>query len=60
MNQTDIANVNGNGNLTQRDNIKSEIETILAADCLFCGEHMINQIDKPFIEDWDRVNLDWQ
>ncbi|XP_031628679.1 vacuolar protein sorting-associated protein 18 homolog isoform X2 [Contarinia nasturtii] len=47
-------------NPSQRDNIKNEIETILAAECFFCGEHMINQIDKPFIEDWDRVNLDWQ
>lgn len=46
--------------VTQRDDIKNEIETILAAECLFCGEHMINLIDKPFIEDWDRVNLDWQ
>lgn len=59
-NQTDTASVNGGANLSQRDNIKSEIENILAAECLFCGEHMINQIDKPFIEDWDRVNLDWQ
>lgn len=55
-NQTD----NGVANLSQRDNIKNEIETILAAECLFCGEYMINQIDRPFIEDWDRVNLDWQ
>lgn len=46
--------------MSQRDNIKNEIETILAAECFFCGEHMINLIDKPFIEDWERVNLDWQ
>lgn len=50
----------GAANLSQRDRIKNDIETILAAECLFCGENMINQIDKPFIEDWDRVNLDWQ
>lgn len=62
-NQLDTASVNGgaNGNaMSQRDSIKNEIETILAAECLYCGEHMINLIDKPFIEDWDRVNLDWQ
>lgn len=46
--------------MSQRDNIKNEIENILAADCMFCGDNMINQIDKPFIDDWDRVNLDWQ
>lgn len=61
-NQTETTSVNGGANLSQRDNIKNEIENILAAECLFCGEHMINQIDKPFIDvkDWDRVNLDWQ
>lgn len=46
--------------LSTRDQIKDEIETILAGDCLFCGEFMINNIDKPFIDDWERVNLDWQ
>lgn len=62
-NQAETASVNGGaaGNtMSQRDTIKNEIETILAAECLFCGERMINLIDKPFIEDWDRVNLDWQ
>lgn len=56
------SHADANGGPTQRDNIKNEIESILAAECFFCGEHMINQIDKPFItsEDWDRVNLDWQ
>lgn len=49
-----------NTNVTKREAIKIEIENILAADCLFCGDHMINNIDKPFIEDWDRANLDWQ
>lgn len=45
---------------SQRNRIKDEIESILAADCLFCGERMINNIDKPFIDDWNRVNQDWQ
>lgn len=57
---TNTTNFNESAHLLKRDNIKNEIETILAAECLFCGENMINQIDKPFIEDWDRVNLDWQ
>lgn len=58
--QADTASVNGGTNLSKRDKIKNEIETILAAECLFCGHHMIDLIDKPFIEDWDRVKLDWQ
>lgn len=46
--------------VSQRDQIKNEIEGILAADCLYCGELMIDNIDKPFINDWNKVNLDWQ
>lgn len=42
------------------DQIKLAIENILAADCLYCGELMINSIDQPFIDDWDKVNNDWQ
>lgn len=59
-NNSDTASVNGTANVSQRDKIKNEIENILAAECLFCGNHMIDYIDKPFIDDWDRVNLDWQ
>lgn len=58
--QIDGNGVNGSINLSNRDQIKNEIETILAADCLFCGEIMINTIDKPFIDDWEKVSLDWQ
>lgn len=54
--QSDILNVSGE----RRDQVKVEIESILAAECLFCGEHMINSIDKPFIADWKRADLDWQ
>lgn len=46
--------------VSQRDQIRNEIEIILAADCLYCGELMIDNIDKPFINDWNKVNLDWQ
>lgn len=59
-NHADTASVNGTASVSQRDNIKNEIENILAAECLFCGNHMIEYIDKPFIDDWDQVNLDWQ
>lgn len=59
--QIETANSNGTaGGLSQREQIRHEIENILAADCLYCGEYMIDNIDKPFIDDWDKVNSDWQ
>lgn len=44
--------------LRKRNNIKREIEEILAADCLYCG-HLIETIDQPFVEDWEQVQVDW-
>lgn len=60
--QPDLSNLIGttSTNVSPREQIKNEIENILAADCLYCGEYMIESIDKPFIDDWDKVNLDWQ
>lgn len=58
--QSDTVSVNGSTSLSNRDVVKNEIEGILASECLYCGDIMINSIDKPFIEDWDKVNLDWQ
>lgn len=48
-----------NGQST-RDQIKAEIENIMASDCLYCGQYMINSIDQPFIEDWDKEDDEWQ
>uniref|UniRef100_A0A1B0DRJ0 Vacuolar protein sorting-associated protein 18 homolog n=1 Tax=Phlebotomus papatasi TaxID=29031 RepID=A0A1B0DRJ0_PHLPP len=42
-----------------REALKEEIQTIVASDCVFCGELTIETIDKPFISDWDRVKNDW-
>ncbi len=55
----DTASLNGT-KMSSRDQLKAEIETILGSDCLYCGEIMINSIDQPFINDWERVNSDWQ
>lgn len=57
--QPDTSSLNGT-KLSSRDQLKAEIETILGSDCLFCGEIMINSIDQPFINDWEKVNSDWQ
>ncbi|XP_041978717.1 vacuolar protein sorting-associated protein 18 homolog isoform X2 [Aricia agestis] len=48
--------------LPRRDQIKNEIDDIVAAECVFCGEYMIQSIDKPFIadEDWDRMMKEWE
>ncbi|MBN3326234.1 VPS18 protein, partial [Atractosteus spatula] len=33
-----------------REQIKSDIDDIIAAECVYCGELMIKSIDKPFID----------
>lgn len=43
----------------KREQVKAELEQILAANCLYC-EHMIETIDQPFCEDWEQVNVDWE
>lgn len=34
-------------------------ESTMAAECVLCGNHMIECIDRPFIENWDRVVSEW-
>lgn len=47
--------------LSTRDQIKADIDQLVASECLYCGELMIESIDKPFIEeeDYDRVMKEW-
>lgn len=41
----------GKGNVgTSREQIKSDIDDIIASECVYCGELMIKSIDKPFID----------
>lgn len=35
---------------TSREHIKSDIDDIIASECVYCGELMIKSIDKPFID----------
>uniref|UniRef100_A0A672JBG5 Vacuolar protein sorting-associated protein 18 homolog n=1 Tax=Salarias fasciatus TaxID=181472 RepID=A0A672JBG5_SALFA len=35
---------------TSREQIKSDIDDIIASECVYCGELMIKSIDKPFID----------
>lgn len=57
--QPDAAASTNGSNVSSRDQLKEELENMLAADCLFCGEFMIKSIDRPFINDLDKVNNDW-
>ncbi|KAL6254778.1 hypothetical protein P5V15_014108 [Pogonomyrmex californicus] len=47
--------------LSRRDQIKVDIDELVASECLYCGELMIESIDKPFIEeeDYERVMKEW-
>lgn len=41
----------GKGNAgTSREQIKSDMDDIIASECVYCGELMIKSIDKPFID----------
>ncbi|KAL2749921.1 vacuolar protein sorting-associated protein 18 isoform X1 [Vespula maculifrons] len=47
--------------LSIKDQIKADIDELVASECLYCGELMIESIDKPFIEeeDYERVMREW-
>ncbi|XP_015172039.1 PREDICTED: vacuolar protein sorting-associated protein 18 homolog isoform X2 [Polistes dominula] len=47
--------------LPAKDQIKADIDELVASECLYCGELMIESIDKPFIEeeDYERVMREW-
>lgn len=38
---------------TTRDQLKADIENILAAECTFCGTLMIQQLDAEFDDQWN-------
>ncbi|XP_019880940.1 vacuolar protein sorting-associated protein 18 homolog isoform X2 [Aethina tumida] len=61
--QTNIDNIStGSTGMSAKDLVKSEIDNILASECLYCGENMIRNIDMPFIEDneYEAVMRAWE
>ncbi|XP_046660133.1 vacuolar protein sorting-associated protein 18 homolog isoform X2 [Homalodisca vitripennis] len=52
----------GSTSLSLRDQLKTDIDSIVASECLYCGDYMINNIDQPFIkdEDFDRITKEWE
>lgn len=55
-------NVSTGSGMSARDTVKSEIDNIVASECLFCGENMIRNVDKFFIEDYDyeKIAKEWE
>lgn len=52
----------GSASMSARDQVKADIDSIIASECLYCGEMMIRSIDRPFIEDedYERVMKEWE
>lgn len=46
---------------SRKDELRAEVEDLIAGECIHCGDIMIKLIDKPFIEDseFDAINREW-
>ena len=51
----------GGTKLSHREQVRAELDDLIASECVFCGDIMVKSIDKPFIadEDFDRVLAEW-
>eukprot|EP00795_Rhopilema_esculentum_P013011 gene13011-3779_t len=49
------------GNASAKEQLKSELDDIVASECIYCGDVMIRSLDKPFIEEseYDSVVAEW-
>ncbi|CAG0920519.1 unnamed protein product [Notodromas monacha] len=59
--ETASVNSGGLSGFSRRDQLKAEKDEIVASQCLLCGDHMIESVDKSFIEDKDYAEAvrDW-
>uniref|UniRef100_A0A182T741 Vacuolar protein sorting-associated protein 18 homolog n=1 Tax=Anopheles maculatus TaxID=74869 RepID=A0A182T741_9DIPT len=46
--------------ISHKEKLKSEIEAIISSECLYCGQLMINALDKPFVENWQQADSEWE
>ena len=46
---------------SRAEQAQSELDDLIASECVFCGDVMIRNIDRPFIEDkdFDSVIAEW-
>lgn len=56
---TEIVNETNGSHGSLLDQLQAEYEMLLAGECFLCGHTMIECIDRPFIENWDRVVSEW-
>ncbi|XP_023247214.1 vacuolar protein sorting-associated protein 18 homolog [Copidosoma floridanum] len=44
-----------------KEQIKDDIDELVASECLYCGDLMIDSIDKPFIkeDEYDKIMKEW-
>ncbi|XP_014226256.1 vacuolar protein sorting-associated protein 18 homolog [Trichogramma pretiosum] len=54
-------NASISASLSTKEQIKADIDELIASECLYCGDLMIESIDKPFIDedDYERVVKEW-
>ncbi|XP_076258770.1 vacuolar protein sorting-associated protein 18 dor isoform X1 [Rhynchophorus ferrugineus] len=60
--QGNLDNVSTGSGVSAKEQVKTEIDNIIASECLYCGENMIRNIDKPFVEDYEYENVmkEWE
>ncbi|KAL0278891.1 UNVERIFIED_CONTAM: hypothetical protein PYX00_000572 [Menopon gallinae] len=57
-----LSSVAQTGENSNKESIKNSIDNIVANECYFCGDYMIESIDKPFIleSEYGRVMKEWE
>lgn len=52
----------GMGLWGDREQIRAEIDNLVAGECLYCGDSVVANVDTPFISnrDWDAMMAEWQ
>lgn len=50
------------GQWGDREQVRAEIDSLVAGECLYCGDNLVANIDTPFISnnEWDASMADWQ
>ncbi|KAK9880904.1 hypothetical protein WA026_013235 [Henosepilachna vigintioctopunctata] len=61
LNRVDNVSVGSTG-MSNVELCRMEIDNIVASECLYCGENMIKNIDKPFVDDaeYEKMKKEWE